>query len=89
MVNRVVLASFDISAELTSCSWPAMVVFLCAILVALDYSNCPMVGSRMQKSKIKVQNCGFGPWPKLFYAKESIDISLFNEKDNVTQTDRI
>jgi len=25
----------------------------------------------MQKSKIKVQDCGFGLWPKLFYAKES------------------
>jgi len=34
----------------------------------------------MQKSKIKVQNCGFGRCPKLFYAKEAIDISLFNEK---------
>jgi hypothetical protein len=42
----------------------------------------------MQKSKIKVQNCGFGLskagfatlWPKLFCAKGSIDISLFNEK---------
>jgi hypothetical protein len=42
----------------------------------------------MQKSKIKVQNRGFGPskagfatlWPKLFYGKESIDISLFNKK---------
>jgi hypothetical protein len=41
----------------------------------------------MQKSKIKVQNCGFGPskagfatfGPRLFYAKESINISLFNE----------
>jgi hypothetical protein len=41
----------------------------------------------MQNSKIKMQNCGFGPsktgfatfGPRLFYAKESIDISLFNE----------
>jgi hypothetical protein len=43
----------------------------------------------MQKSKIKVQNCGFCPskagfatfWPKLFYAKESIDISLSDFDD--------
>jgi hypothetical protein len=34
----------------------------------------------MEKSKIKMQNCGFGLWPRLFYAKESIGISVFNEK---------
>jgi len=58
-----------------------------AIMVELLQSG-PVVSSRMQKSKIKVQNCGFCPSkagfatlrPKLFYAKESINISLFNEK---------
>jgi hypothetical protein len=46
-------------------------VQLCFLLTKYNlsyilYSNRPVVSSRMQKSKIKVQNCGFGLCPRLF-----------------------